>query len=401
MLGELSTRKDISMGIREVIEVAVVESLKLCENVKDSPNEETTCFRVIVPLLRACGYDLTNISCQSSNDAGKRPDYIVMPENDEDHSFVVEAKAWGETLEEKHAVQATGYVNALGKRWAVLTNGQRWNLYDNKISGRPPAKLAATMQLENSSDAVDFLVAIGKDSVLAGKLGHYVEERRKQIEEVEKKLQETEKRRLTIRAIIENGRNDSPWRELLEKECVEPANPLVAQFVALAAGTEELIGLTPAEIVEVLRDVVVKPSSEGWPAEIQEVLNAYKTMGWVDVSRPFVTKVAPLKKWMKNGFHYEIAFDKEEGTDKKGGFFLSIHLENAKVKPLGDLLHSLQPEVERDLSVRVDWNPKWFKCGSLQIRYPNDEDPKTVARTFKGLIDMTVSRIREAMGKLP
>jgi hypothetical protein len=53
-----------------------------------------------------------------------------------------------------------------GKRWAALTNGRVWRVYDDHIPGLPNVKLIAEARLDEP-DFAEFLEAIGRGSVTA------------------------------------------------------------------------------------------------------------------------------------------------------------------------------------------------------------------------------------------
>jgi predicted type IV restriction endonuclease len=136
------------------------------------PNEQSTCDWVIVPLLHAIGYSKGDILPKDYDAAGKFPDYTILPD-DGKHKFYLEAKKWMANLEDEHVNQALNYANQNGKRWAVLTNGRAWRLYDNKKDGLAREKLAAEMSLENEDEARQFLEAIGRGSVMNDRLEAY------------------------------------------------------------------------------------------------------------------------------------------------------------------------------------------------------------------------------------
>ena len=45
------------------------------------------------------------------------------------------------------------YVNALGRRWAVLTNGKAWHFYDNQVPKPAAEKLELTVELRDARAA--------------------------------------------------------------------------------------------------------------------------------------------------------------------------------------------------------------------------------------------------------
>lgn len=133
-------------------------------------SEADTCERIITRLLReVAGYHFADYSSQETDAARGRPDYTVLPGTD--HTWYLEAKAWNVPLSDGEAAQAVSYVNSQGKRWAVLTNGKEWRLYDNHILGVPAAeKLQAEAIYPDFASIERFLSAISKQSITSGKL---------------------------------------------------------------------------------------------------------------------------------------------------------------------------------------------------------------------------------------
>ena len=135
-------------------------------------NEADTCNRIIYPLLLAAGYSRKEIKSQDRDAAKQKPDYTLLPESP-DHTWFLEAKAWGVGLDDSHAAQAVNYANTQGKRWVVLTNGKDWRLYDNDIREVAEKKLAVGVGLKDES-FVSFLEAISRQSITEGKLEDFV-----------------------------------------------------------------------------------------------------------------------------------------------------------------------------------------------------------------------------------
>ncbi|MGQ9809508.1 MAG: hypothetical protein ACUVSM_08235 [Armatimonadota bacterium] len=138
-------------------------------------NEACTCQWIIMPLLQAAGYSLYDIQPQQTDPAGKIPDYTILP--DSEHTWFLEAKAWGVALNDQHAQQALIYAYTNNRRWVVLTNGREWRLYDNSIPGELSGKLVAKARLEDVDDVEEFLTAIGRQSVTDGTIERYARDR--------------------------------------------------------------------------------------------------------------------------------------------------------------------------------------------------------------------------------
>jgi hypothetical protein len=135
------------------------------------PGESATRFRIIDPLLRELGYSLREVDPEQVGAAGERPDYVIL--SGSLHTWFLEAKSWNLPLQDKEALQATSYAFNTGKRWAVLTNGRVWRLYDSSIQGLPGDRLVAEAQLDDLEGAEAFLSALSRTSVTTGGLERF------------------------------------------------------------------------------------------------------------------------------------------------------------------------------------------------------------------------------------
>jgi len=130
------------------------------------PNEATTCSWVIEPLLLAAGYRRTEWVKESTDSTGNKPDYTVLPWTE--HRWLLEAKAWSHTLSEQDANQLTSYANTNNIRWAVLTNGKAWQLYDASIFGTVSERLMAQSTVDEPDALADLLLALSPESIRQG-----------------------------------------------------------------------------------------------------------------------------------------------------------------------------------------------------------------------------------------
>ena len=133
------------------------------------PNESSTGEWVIPPLLWAAGYDRRDIVSRVADSMSQFPDYTVLP-NHPTSAFYVEAKAWNVALVDIHVQQALNYANQNGKRFAVLTNGREWRLYDNAIQSELSLKLIATASLVDPDQILHFVTLVSKSKVVDGSL---------------------------------------------------------------------------------------------------------------------------------------------------------------------------------------------------------------------------------------
>ena len=155
-----------------MLEDKIREVLQTCSE-NPPPNEAATCNWVILPLLESVGYLLHEIVPQLPNQAGKYPDYTILPKTE--HAWYLEAKEWRRELQnDQDIIKAINYAHAEGRRWVVLSNGREWRLYDDHIKGvKPGERLVASARLEDTDECEEFLTALGKDSVTSGGLERY------------------------------------------------------------------------------------------------------------------------------------------------------------------------------------------------------------------------------------
>ena len=94
---------------------------------KDNLNEADTCQRLVKFFEQVLGYDtLTDITSETQI-KDKYVDFAV--KIDGHIKFLIEAKAAGITLRDRHVEQAERYASQGNIRWVLLTNGIQWFLY--------------------------------------------------------------------------------------------------------------------------------------------------------------------------------------------------------------------------------------------------------------------------------
>ena len=109
--------------------VTVQERIKMARSL--GWNEAQTRASLIDPILTALGWDTTDPTLvrHEYTAQGRRADYALSKEQNE-LAAIVEAKPLGDPLETNEVNQTTTYANMLGAPYAVLTDGNRWLLYD-------------------------------------------------------------------------------------------------------------------------------------------------------------------------------------------------------------------------------------------------------------------------------
>ena len=109
-------------------------------------NEAETRFHLIDPIIEALGYKTLDAVRREHHlrASGQVVDYLL---HASDRKIVVEAKAIRHELGSKDASQLVGYCAQEGIRWALLTNGARWQLFDVEVSGNWEAKRVADIDV--------------------------------------------------------------------------------------------------------------------------------------------------------------------------------------------------------------------------------------------------------------
>jgi predicted type IV restriction endonuclease len=143
----------------------------------DNLNEGDTVQRVIKVFEEVLGYDpMTEITRES---AIKERFCDLALKIDDTIRLLVEVKAAGMTLRDRHTEQAQNYASHGNIKWVVLTNGVVWNLYHLTFEEGIEATLAFTVELNDgaSEKATDLLSLLHRQSVKKGDLDEYWERR--------------------------------------------------------------------------------------------------------------------------------------------------------------------------------------------------------------------------------
>lgn len=94
---------------------------------KDNLNEADTCQRLMKFFEDVLGYDLITDITRELQIKDRYVDFAV--KIDGSIKVLIEAKAAGITLRDRHVEQAERYASQGNIRWVLLTNGVQWSLY--------------------------------------------------------------------------------------------------------------------------------------------------------------------------------------------------------------------------------------------------------------------------------
>lgn len=124
---------------------------------------------IIDPLLATLGYAVWEFQKQGiAEGIGSIPDYTILPK--QPAQWFLEIKKWMHPLTVKDANQTVGYAFSQGTRWAVLTNGNEWRIYDAHCQAPLAEKCLVTLPALTSPRAADILALLAKPAICANLL---------------------------------------------------------------------------------------------------------------------------------------------------------------------------------------------------------------------------------------
>ena len=129
-------------------------------------NEAATRTFIIDPILAAIGYgtpDRRRVEVHLAA-SGQVIDYLLTAGS---RQVVVEAKPLSVSLGPKEAAQLVGYCAQKGIRWALLTNGVNWHVFDNDVRGDWEARRIAQIDLAAAQGAGRLDDALGPLALFA------------------------------------------------------------------------------------------------------------------------------------------------------------------------------------------------------------------------------------------
>ncbi len=119
---------------------------------------------VIDPILAALGYAVWEYQKQGMADStGTIPDYTILPQTP--RQWFLEVKRWRLPLTDKEANQTVGYAFSQGSRWAILTNGDEWRIYDAYCNAHLTHKCIYQVESLSSPEMVEMLTLLAKEAM--------------------------------------------------------------------------------------------------------------------------------------------------------------------------------------------------------------------------------------------
>ena len=140
---------------------------------EENLNEADTCQRLVKFFEEVLDYDAITEISREQQIKGKYVDFGI--KIDGIVRFLVEAKAAGTTLRDRHIEQAERYASEANIRWVVLTNGIVWVLYHLSFEEGIEYEKAFTVDLTDDpkEDAPVLLGLLHKKAVKRGDLEEY------------------------------------------------------------------------------------------------------------------------------------------------------------------------------------------------------------------------------------
>lgn len=276
----------MTVGVGVLLDAAraAMESVQLPTGSYRPLNESETRAHLIDPVVAALGYvTLDQVRREFKLEAsGQFVDYLLFAG---DTRIVIEAKPVGAELAPKDASQLVGYCAQEGVRWALLTNGVVWQVFDIEVKGNWQAKRVAELDLWSANKRGD----LGETITV---LWHFARE-----------------------ALLSGDQDLQAWaraeraRTLLEGLLRNPASPVVSAVLKemSALGIE----LEPSEVVQLLRaGSVPRPEPAAAVVPARPVVTLVPPTATVAQHRFFVFPVGAeagfkaeefLKRWLPSG----------------------------------------------------------------------------------------------------
>jgi len=194
--------------------------------------------------------------------------------------FLVEVKAIGQTLEERHVKQAVDYAANQGVDWVVLTNGAQWRTY--KVGFGKPITQELVMDVDlltlnpRNQAHLELLFPLTKEGIAKSALQEHHEQRQATnryilgaiiLGEPVLEALRREVRRLSpgVRVELEDLR-DLVANEVLKREVVDGEKATEARQKVKRAATRKLRTLTPEAPQEDALGAEPAPATETPPA---------------------------------------------------------------------------------------------------------------------------------------
>ena len=142
-----------------------IEEIQQLSN-KEKWSEADTISKVILEIISCLGYKRDDYLQESGVHKG-RADFALLEGTS--HMWFIEVKQWSSPLQDNDIIQALNYANGKGLKYAALTNGQEWRVYDNSIQKGASEKQIFKINIFDPN-AIDPLWLLSKECMISGAL---------------------------------------------------------------------------------------------------------------------------------------------------------------------------------------------------------------------------------------
>jgi predicted type IV restriction endonuclease len=151
----MSSQKSSLESFRETIR-AIAKGLNENWNTQNL-NEAAVRQVIVLRILQAAGFDIWNpleVVPEESSSGGGRVDILIRVANKD--QFVIELKRLRTPLtdKDKHTTQIITYAYQKGIRWAIVTNGRTWKIFDTDLR-EIEAREKGVLEIELPNNKVD------------------------------------------------------------------------------------------------------------------------------------------------------------------------------------------------------------------------------------------------------
>ena len=169
---------------KERIKGFMQKSKRITKKAKDDGYSEADTRKIVIDILtEALGWDRFDDITAEQMKSGGIADYVV--KNNKEDLIVVEIKRVGVKLNQSHVDQAKAYAVEQGMEWAIVTNGDVWNVYRIIFNGKqqkmPEAIHVLTVSVLDESikppDRAALFYLFSKESFRRNELADYYERR--------------------------------------------------------------------------------------------------------------------------------------------------------------------------------------------------------------------------------
>lgn len=244
-------------------------------------NESQTSQAIVLPLLQELGFDIWDpyeVVAEDHSGGGSGgycPDFTIKLEGTT--TVIIEVKSLNKSFSANDETQAVNYVNALGRRWAVLTNGRAWHFYDNSLPRPATEKLVLTVDIQDEEAGRYLGQLLSRAFWLTEDAEKQLSERIEKVDEDIRKRHRLEEMEHKLRQeLVEGFTKDSKGLQKAIQLTLEPNERELAEeaFDELASRLLEAASNLPPEVDSVVNDDLIETIIKGIEASSPAIKNS-------------------------------------------------------------------------------------------------------------------------------